>query len=243
MAAKRAGRAAGESTAIVRPRLADAIFDVLAKEILSGTLAPGAEMPSEGELAERFGASKLLVREAIHRLAESGLVAARQGAKTRVLDPEESTDLRLLDLHYRLAPDGSFARGLKADVLEKQYTQGLSLLEVLVRRGPAGVADELARIFHDPAVAADEASFAAAEERFWTRVAEAGGNRILLFEVRFWYRSLAKRPTPDAAAPLAVRRAFYVELARRLVKGDGAVEYYRDTLGPAFDRAGARTTR
>ena len=174
--------------------------------------------------------SKLLVRQAVHRLADVGLVEARQGAKTRILDPQRSTDLRLLDLYYRLAPETSFAKDLREDVLEKQYTQGLSLLDVFLRKASPRAAKELVSLFQEDGLLADEALFTAAEERFWTRVAELGGNRILLFEVRFWYRALARRPA--SPAPVGARHAFYVELSRRLVSNDAALEYYRDTLRP-----------
>jgi GntR family transcriptional repressor for pyruvate dehydrogenase complex len=45
-----------------------------------GTLAPGARLPSERELARIFGVSRLAVREAAHRLEARGLVAVRRGA-------------------------------------------------------------------------------------------------------------------------------------------------------------------
>src|SRR5512138_2172465 len=84
--------------------LANLVFDQLAAEILSGQLEPGSVLSSEGELAEQFGLSRLTVRQALHRLADLGLIMLRQGSPTRVGDPSQADDIRLLDLFYRLAP-------------------------------------------------------------------------------------------------------------------------------------------
>lgn len=53
--------------------------------IVSGAIAEGAYLPREAELAERFGASRQAVREALKVLAAKGLVASRRRAGTSVL--------------------------------------------------------------------------------------------------------------------------------------------------------------
>ncbi|WP_407050920.1 phosphonate metabolism transcriptional regulator PhnF [Methyloraptor flagellatus] len=52
----------------------------LEHEIRSGLIGVGAKLPSEHELAERFGVNRHTVRAAFARLAEQGLVVARRGA-------------------------------------------------------------------------------------------------------------------------------------------------------------------
>src|SRR5579862_7219403 len=89
---------------IARGHAADEIFDQLAQAVLSGELAVGAPLPPERVLAERFGVSRIIARQAVHRLAEVGLVRVRQGGSTVVLDPEQSSDLRVIELLYRLGP-------------------------------------------------------------------------------------------------------------------------------------------
>jgi DNA-binding GntR family transcriptional regulator len=56
----------------------------LKRRILSGAYPVGAQLPTEGELSERFEVSRHTVREALRRLREDGLVASRQGAGTTV---------------------------------------------------------------------------------------------------------------------------------------------------------------
>ncbi len=212
----------------------DAVFDAVAREILRGDLRPGEALPPERVLSERFGVSKLLVRQAIHRLAAAELVRVRQGDVTRVLDPSGSPSLAVIELYYRLAPESDTARGITRDVLEKQYTQGLSLIEVFDRRATVESRRALADLAAH-ASTASEADFPAFEERFWTLVARGGGNRVLEGEVSFWYRALVARPTMPNAAPLAARAAFYVELARRLAAREHAIAYYVAALAPGVD--------
>jgi GntR family transcriptional regulator len=66
------------------------IADDLRKQIDSGKLQPGARLPTEGDLSEKYQASRNTVRDAIKRLTEIHLVETRQGKGTYVtktIDP------------------------------------------------------------------------------------------------------------------------------------------------------------
>jgi GntR family transcriptional regulator, transcriptional repressor for pyruvate dehydrogenase complex len=226
----------GTATALPLRRgyLADGVFAALGAEILGGTLAPGEALPAERVLSERFGVSKLLVRQAIHRLAEAGLVDVRQGGTTRVRDPGDASDLRIFELYYRLAPDSERTRELSREVLEKQFTQGLSLVEVFARRATTSARDALVKLTAEArAHASDEMHVRRFEERFWRMVGDACENRILRAEVRWWYGALTARPEMPNAKPPTIRLAFYSELARRLRDDDSPVPYYLGALTPA----------
>ncbi|HEY4921024.1 MAG TPA: FadR/GntR family transcriptional regulator [Xanthobacteraceae bacterium] len=60
--------------------LAHALVERLSGEILSGRLAPGAQLPTEQGLIAASGVSRTVVREAIAALRAEGLVVTRQGA-------------------------------------------------------------------------------------------------------------------------------------------------------------------
>lgn len=79
-----------------RPRLSDRVVEALREEIASGTLAPGARLPTEGQLCERYGVSRTVVREAVTRLAADDLVTPRQGAGVFVNEPPRSSVRNLL---------------------------------------------------------------------------------------------------------------------------------------------------
>lgn len=61
------------------PVLYERIARELAGEIRSKRLPPFAKLPSEAQLMERFGVSRVTVRQALRKLAEAGLVISRQG--------------------------------------------------------------------------------------------------------------------------------------------------------------------
>jgi len=60
------------------------IVDGLEADIATGALAPGAQLPTETRLAERFGVNRHTVRRALAVLASRGLVRAAQGRGTFV---------------------------------------------------------------------------------------------------------------------------------------------------------------
>jgi GntR family phosphonate transport system transcriptional regulator len=62
------------------------IAEELRREIIGGAWAPGAKLPSEGELAERFGVHRNTVRQAVATLAAEHLVVSRRGSGTFVAE-------------------------------------------------------------------------------------------------------------------------------------------------------------
>src|SRR3989442_1029469 len=50
-------------------------------------LAPGAELPSDAELCEEFGVSRMTARHAMHRLVQEGLLFRAPGRGTFVAEP------------------------------------------------------------------------------------------------------------------------------------------------------------
>jgi GntR family transcriptional repressor for pyruvate dehydrogenase complex len=67
---------------LVRPtRASDEIAAQLRKAVFDETLRPGDPLGSEGDLALRFGVSRLSVREAMRNLEASGLIEMRLGPK------------------------------------------------------------------------------------------------------------------------------------------------------------------
>ncbi|MDS1140643.1 FadR/GntR family transcriptional regulator [Pusillimonas sp. SM2304] len=83
--------------------LADRVTQVLIGEIKDSTFPVHARLPSEVDMAQRFGVSRTVIREAISRLKSEGMVATRQGSGTRVLEPGAATPFRLdIDPHDSL---------------------------------------------------------------------------------------------------------------------------------------------
>jgi GntR family transcriptional repressor for pyruvate dehydrogenase complex len=103
--------------------LVDRVAEVISEEITSGRLSPGDRLPSEVQLVEQLGVSRTVVREAVSRLRNAGLVEPRQGAGVFVLAPR----MKPLDLSA-----------------EAQQTKASVLQVVEVRRAMEGEAAALA---------------------------------------------------------------------------------------------------
>jgi GntR family transcriptional repressor for pyruvate dehydrogenase complex len=71
---------------IVRSSLTDQIFDYMRKKILSGEWKSNEKIPSENELAETLGVSRMSLRAAIQRSNGLGLTETRIGEGTYVVD-------------------------------------------------------------------------------------------------------------------------------------------------------------
>jgi GntR family transcriptional repressor for pyruvate dehydrogenase complex len=71
------------------------VATLLSREIESGEVNPGSRLPTEQQLAEKFGVSRNVVREAIAQLRADGMIEARQGVGAFVLAPEQRTAIRI----------------------------------------------------------------------------------------------------------------------------------------------------
>jgi GntR family transcriptional repressor for pyruvate dehydrogenase complex len=66
---------------------ADAVCDQLVRLIKTGEIEVGGRLPAEHEMAEAFGVSRPVVREALGRLRAMGLVVSRPGSGSFVAQP------------------------------------------------------------------------------------------------------------------------------------------------------------
>ncbi len=61
----------------------------LEERIRNGAIAPGSSLPSEGQLCENFGVSRITVRRALEELVQRRLVVRRRGVGTFVSTPDQ----------------------------------------------------------------------------------------------------------------------------------------------------------
>jgi GntR family transcriptional regulator len=114
------------------------IVDDLRGEILSRVLAPGERLPSENELAQRYGTSRPTVRRAIARLKAEGLVITEQG-RGAFVRPDSHIRLLLTGASYR-RHRGLGLPGFNAQALEQGQAPEQRLREVVTTGAPAEVA-------------------------------------------------------------------------------------------------------
>jgi GntR family transcriptional regulator len=87
------------------------IADALRDQMRDGTCPPGAKLPSESELRERWGVASKTVRAALDQLRAEGLVIGRQGVgsfvREQVVPRRLSTDISTsLGWYHTLARQG-----------------------------------------------------------------------------------------------------------------------------------------
>src|ERR1700681_2456236 len=75
--------------------LTDRVTGALLEKIGEGAFPPGARLPSENALAQEFGVSRTVLREAISRLKHEGVVEGRQGSGIYVTEQAGVKPLRI----------------------------------------------------------------------------------------------------------------------------------------------------
>ena len=194
-----------------RELLSDHIRNALTDEIASGLLAPGVDL-DEQNLADRFGASRTPVREALRQLAVTGLVEIRprRGVIVTQTTPErimemfetsaevEATCVRIAT--YRITP---IERGKLIEMHDASAT--------LVERGDLDGYDKFNREFH-------EVIYGATHNAFMAEQALAIRNRLKAFrrtQLRHSNRLARSREEHDAIMT-AIAQGDGEEASRRM---------------------------
>ncbi|MEU1208943.1 GntR family transcriptional regulator [Nocardia sp. NPDC005825] len=118
---------------IARASIADEVFAQLSEQIVSDAIAAGETLPSERKLAEAFGVSRPVVREALRRLEQAGLVQVRHGDATVVRDFRRAAGPELLPL--LVAPGGRLDAAVIGSVLEARQAIGTEIAGLAGRKG------------------------------------------------------------------------------------------------------------
>ena len=162
---------------IVRENITDQIYEVLKKKIVSGEWPAGYKLPSEGELSEMLGVSRMSLRVALQKLNVMGLTETVMGGGTHVRS--FSMKPYLVEL-YRMGivtddyvEINEFLQAVESDCIrlafEKgNFQEGVADLEVMYRE----MEETLARDDLD--------AFEQVDLRFHTRIAQMADNRIFL---------------------------------------------------------------
>jgi GntR family transcriptional repressor for pyruvate dehydrogenase complex len=82
-------------------RLSDRVARQVLQAVVGGKLAPGDRLPTERDLAQQFGVSRTVVREAVRSLAGRGIIEARAGLGLRVAQVAASDVAQAMELYLR----------------------------------------------------------------------------------------------------------------------------------------------
>ena len=114
------------------PLLAEKLADRMRQEITGEAFKAGDRLPTEREMSESYGVSRAIVREAMGRLKQDGIVVTRQGSGAFVADSGAST--------LRLQVVSSDAEDMRSVVELLSAVRSAASAHAAVRRTPAQLA-------------------------------------------------------------------------------------------------------
>lgn len=83
------------------------LAQILERQIRSGVYRPGDALPSEAELSEKYGLSRMTVRRSLSQLARAGLIRTEKGKGTFVSRPQLDRAVFVMDeFHKEMATRG-----------------------------------------------------------------------------------------------------------------------------------------
>ncbi len=161
---------------VAAERVSDQIADRLAAAIRDGHFKPGERLPSEQELAERFGVGRTSVREGLQKLRAVGMISSRKGLGAFVA-AEVPAD-----------PLSEFARWTQSDpraiedLVETRFALEAFAAQLAALRATAAQIQEIETHHREHARAGDQGDLAAvvaSDEAFHEAIVAASGNRLL----------------------------------------------------------------
>ncbi len=172
-----------EYQAIRKEGLSTQIANAIRKAILDGALSVEERLPSETELADRFGVSRATVREAMKRLAAQNLIRSERGASggafvNRLTFDEARGDLvgttRLLIGMNNIPFE---------DAIEARYLLESSCLALACENRSDDDLTAMAREISLQSGDLSDEDFCDSDVRFHSVIAKATGNPLLMFQV------------------------------------------------------------
>lgn len=186
-------------TPVTRRSAADEVFDQLVTDVVAGELASGSALPGERRLAELLGVSRPVVREALQRLAQAGLVEVRHGGATTVRDFSRSAGLDLLP--RLLLRGGRLDVAVVRSILEARLAVGPEVAALAARRHTVGQTDlvaDLERAVDTLAQAGEPVAAQRGALAFWDRLVD--GADSVVFRLMFNGLRAAYEPALEALA-------------------------------------------
>ncbi|NYI44889.1 DNA-binding FadR family transcriptional regulator [Nocardioides aromaticivorans] len=207
---------------VTRRSVADEVFDQVLDDVLDGELAVGEPLPSERRLAEVLGISRPAVREALQRVAQTGLVEVRHGGATTVRDFRRAAGLDLLP--RLLVRGGRLDASIARSVIEARAEVGPGIAALAAERGGPALATQLDRVIDDLAAADDAVRWQELALDYWDLLVD--GADSLVFRLMFNSLRTAYEPALPALAAVLAAEVGQVEpyrmLAAAVRTGDAA---------------------
>lgn len=203
---------------VVRRSVPDEVFDQVLAEVVDGEIPVGDPLPSERRLAEVLGVSRPAVREALQRMAQTGLLHVRQGGATTVRDYKRHAGLDLLA--RLLVRHGELDTAVARSILEARLAVGPSVAALAAARGGPALAAMLTETTDRLAATDDDVQRQVHALEFWDQVVDAADS--IVFRLMFNSLRAAYEPALEALAPVMAEEVGQTDAYRLLTAAIGA---------------------
>ena len=195
-------------------RSSDRVAEAIRRTIFDGRLPPGASLPPERTLAERFRVTRNTVREALRHLEQLRLVRIRQGSGVTVQDYLATAGIELVST--LVAPEHGASKALLADLLEARAVVGRAICRHAVDafgRSALGPLEQAVERFSAVATrpSPDPRELQVLDFDVQNQLVRAGGNQVFVLlhnSLRHVYERVAHLFTPVVAEPRALDRHY-----------------------------------
>jgi DNA-binding FadR family transcriptional regulator len=202
--------------------LADRAFDQLAHEIMSGAYQPSSQLPPERTLVELLHVNRQVVREALKRLEQVGLVKIAQGAGTTVLDFKRTGGLALADLLAENAQASEI--GLWRAALQVRNLIAADSARLCAQHGAADLKRQLVELTAKMLAIGDGPELFALDLQFWERVVDGSQNLFYRLAYNSLIRAYLAPGSVELCTALGVHEVkssgYRVPLAKAISKGN-----------------------
>jgi GntR family transcriptional regulator, transcriptional repressor for pyruvate dehydrogenase complex len=203
--------------------LVEQVFQELATAIVSGSYKAGEHLPAERALAEQLEVNRQVVREAIRRLAQLGLVQVLHGDGTRVLDFREHGGLDVLALLMEQAHTPKTSLAFWLPILELRAALAPDVVRHCTLRAKLSLRRQILLTAQEMRRAKDDdAAIYALEARFWDLVHEGANHLVYRLTYNAFKRCARSiREQSQAWTAAEVKRSGYrIPIAEAIAAGD-----------------------
>jgi len=219
-----------------QPVLAQQIADLLTKAISTGDFKPNEILPSENELSKMLSVSRTVLREALARMKQDGLLETVKGGRTKVssdpsglafrLDADAHQDenflIHLYELRAIIEPEAAALAAMRAcDEDIARIKNRFESLEKALKDSNDGTEESLA--FHEAVMVASGNNHIArfvgwVDKKIWSfvRNGDFEHNAIMISEVQHEHKEIIlaiENRNPEKAKKMA--RQHVIDAARR----------------------------
>ena len=208
------------------------VAEQIVQKIVDGDLPPGAQLPSQRDLARMLGVGRSSVREAINALVVMGYLNPMQGKGTFVNAVLPTADAGLDHLTAALSAGSIF------DLMEARHLLECRSAALAADRADAEQIAKLQAVMRGVArTETDYTIFLDADIQFHAAVAQASGNvvlceltKLVLDKVVAHHRRLKTALLPPAYRERSIQTAAHVVAAIQAGDGDGAAAWMAEHL-------------